>query len=66
MLKITFEDDTGILGYKDKNAWTIEDFLKMATKIAVVAFDLDENTKIVLEKFYPNAKEDTIAETEGM
>ena len=49
MLKITLEDDTGLIGYKDKNAWTIEDALKMFNKICVVSFHLDENVKIVLE-----------------
>lgn len=66
MLKITLEDDTGLIGYKDKNAWTIEDALKMFNKICVVSFHLDENIKIVLEKSYPNVKEDNIAAADGM
>ena len=29
MIKLTYEDDTGILGFKDKNAWTQEDAIHM-------------------------------------
>ena len=29
MIKLTYEDDTGIFGFKDKNAWTQEDATHM-------------------------------------
>jgi hypothetical protein len=43
MIKITLEDDTGLVGYKDKHAWTYEDAISIFQEIVKQVYDLPDN-----------------------
>ena len=66
MIKITYEDDTGIFGFKDKNAWTKEDATQMFQDMLKQIFELPDNFKLEFTTEIPKVKADENALDEGM
>ncbi len=66
MIKLTYEDDTGIFGFKDKNAWTQEDAIQMFQDMLKQIFDLPDNFKLEGTVSLPKVKIDEHAIDEGM
>lgn len=66
MIKLTYEDDTGIFGFKDKNAWTQEDAVQMFQEMLKQIFGLPDNFKLEGTVELPKVKEDENATEEGM
>ena len=66
MLKITLEDDSGLVGFKDNHAWTYEDATKMFQEIAKQAFDMPKNKVLVWEDKKSLTNPDDSALNEGM
>ena len=66
MIKITLEDDTGIVGYKDKNAWTSEDAIQMFESIVKQVYGLPDNFILESTTKLPQISSDEIALEEGM
>lgn len=66
MIKLTLEDDTGIVGYKDKNAWTWEDAVQMFQEILKQVYDMPDNFILEGKAELPTTKTDTHAADDGM
>lgn len=66
MIKLTLEDDTGIVGYKDKNAWTWEDAVQMCQEILKQVYDLPDNFILEGKAKLPETPIAIRAEEEGM
>ena len=66
MIKITLEDETGIVGYKDKNAWTYEDAIHIFQEIVKQVYDLPDNFKLEIDHEIPLTTTDESVITEGM
>jgi hypothetical protein len=66
MIKITLEDETGIVGYKDKNAWTYEDAIQMFQEIIKQVYDLPDNFRLEIDHKIPLTTTDESVITEGM
>tara|TARA_R100001086_G_C11825645_1_gene255256 strand:- start:4 stop:204 length:201 start_codon:yes stop_codon:yes gene_type:complete len=66
MIKITLEDDTGLVGYKDKNAWTYEDAIAIFQDIIKQVYNLPDNYKLEGRAKLPETKINEHALDEGM
>tara|TARA_R100000479_G_scaffold168972_1_gene110360 strand:+ start:138 stop:338 length:201 start_codon:yes stop_codon:yes gene_type:complete len=66
MIKLTYEDDTGIFGFKDKNAWTQEDATHMFQEMLKQIYNLPDNFKLIGTAELPKVKVDDHALDEGM
>jgi hypothetical protein len=66
MIKLTYEDDTGIFGFKDKNAWTQEDATHMVQEMWKQIFDLPANFVLESKVVLPETKHDPHAADDGM
>ena len=66
MIKLTYEDDTGIFGFKDKNAWTQEDAIHMFQEMIKQIYNLPDNFKLTGTAELPKVEVDEHAIDEGM
>ena len=66
MIKLTLEDDTGVCGYKDKNAWTYEDAISIFQEILKQVYDLPDNFILDGRTTFPLTIEDENVIDEGM
>lgn len=66
MLKLTLEDDTGMVGFKDKNAWTVQDCNRIYLEIIKQVFDLPDDTMIEVKQKLPLTNTDASVMSEGM